>query len=161
MMQRLGSFILAGLVIGCGGDRITTSAHDMALVGKLCTPADSRADAWKMPIAKMSEAGTFNVTMLKSEQNIPLIGDTTKWTLQIADATGATISNAQVSVMPWMPDHHHGTTIKAAATPMATAGQYQIAPLYFFMAGYWQVTFTITTPTATDKVVFSLCLTDA
>jgi hypothetical protein len=162
-MQRLGSFgfMLAGLLIGCGGDKAMTSAPDMALVGKLCTPADPRADAWKLPLAKASAMGSFNVTLLKSQENIPLIGDTTTWTLQIADPSGAMISNADVSVLPWMPDHHHGTSVKAAAKAMATAGQYQVTPLYLFMAGYWTITFTITTPAATDTVVFSLCLTDA
>jgi hypothetical protein len=161
MTYRLCILAFALLVVGCGGDKMSSTAHDMALVGKLCTPADSRADAWKLPIDKMSAMGAFKVTLLSSVQHIPLIGDTSMWTLQIADASGAMVSHAEVTVLPWMPDHHHGTTVKASATPMATAGQYSVTPLYLFMAGYWTVTFTIATPTATDTVVFSLCLTDA
>jgi hypothetical protein len=158
-MFRLGIFA-AVIALGCGGNNAATHA-DMTLVGKLCSPADARADAWTLPIVKQSQAGKFTVTLLSSQQHIPLIGDNTTWTLQIADATGAMVSGADVKVLPWMPDHHHGTSIIASSTPMATAGQYQITPLYLFMAGYWTITFTITTPSATDTVVYSICLTDA
>ena len=163
MRYRLALAILGGLV-GCGGNGAgVTSGPDMAtapLVGKLCT--DARADAWTLPIHKTSEKGTFAVTLMASQAPVPVIGDNhTTWTVQVADPNGAPLAGATLTATPYMPDHHHGTSVPAAVTPAATAGQYTIEPLYFFMAGYWQITIAITAGDVSDSVVFSLCLTDA
>ncbi|HWE28725.1 MAG TPA: FixH family protein [Polyangia bacterium] len=169
---------VVGCVSGCGGaDKSGTSTQmtgaDMStppVVGMLCT--DARADNWQLPIAKTSESGAYKVTLMSSAAAIPVIGDsTTTWTIAVADATtGAAVSGATISVLPWMPDHGHGTSVHAVVTEVAGApGQYALEPLYFFMAGYWTVTLTIDSAStagatdggASDKVVFSLCLTDA
>lgn len=161
-------------VSGCGGSGQTKSSQtavDMAaatqpIVGMLCT--DARADDWKLPLTKPTASGALKVTLLASQADIPVIGDSmTKWTIAVADATtGAPVTGAPVSVLPWMPDHGHGTSVKAVVTEdAATPGQYALEPLYFFMAGYWTVTITINGGSAdggaADSVVFSLCLTDA
>ncbi len=175
------AIVLSAFVAGCGGaDKPSTSGQmtgaDMSappLVGMLCV--DARADDWQLPLTKTTTGGAYKVTLVSSHAGIPVIGDsTTTWTIAIADATtGAPVQGATVAVLPWMPDHGHGTSVKAVVTESATTpGQYAMEPLYFFMAGYWQVTLTITADggNATsgaadggtaDKVVFSLCLTDA
>ena len=54
---------------------------------------------------------------------------------------GAPVSDAQVTVSLWMPEHGHG-----AAAPTATnegGGEYHIIPT-FTMAGLWEVTITAT-----------------
>ena len=170
-----GSSVVAG---GCGGAGQTTSgqtATDMAVatlpaVGMLCT--DVRADDWKLPLTKPTASGALKVTLLSSQADVPVIGDSkTTWTIAVADATtGAPVTGAAVSVLPWMPDHGHGTSVKAVVTESAsTPGQYALEPLYFFMAGYWTVTITVNGGSAgtaadggaADSVLFSLCLTDA
>ena len=45
-------------------------------------------------------------------------------------------------------------------TAAGAPGQYEVAPLYLFMAGYWTITLTITVGTVTDSVVYSLCLAE-
>ena len=172
------AIVLSAVVAGCGGsDKPTTSGQmtgaDMSapLVGMLCT--DARADNWQLPLTKPTTGGAYKVTLVSSHAGIPVIGDsTTTWTIAIADATtGAPVQGASIAVLPWMPDHGHGTSVRAVVTESAsTPGQYALEPLYFFMAGYWQVTLTITSDGnattgdadggAADKVVFSLCLTD-
>lgn len=64
-------------------------------------------------------------------------------------------------VCPWMPAHHHGTTVLASVSPDATPGQYTVTPLYLFMAGYWTVTLTLTSGSTTDTVAYSVCLSDS
>jgi YtkA-like len=162
---------------GCGGTGKTTSgqaAADLAVttlptVGMLCT--DARADNWQLPLTKPTASGALKVTLLSSQAGVPVIGDSkTTWTLAVADATtGAPLTGAALGVLPWMPDHGHGTSVKAVVTESAsTPGQYALEPLYFFMAGYWTVTITVhdagvaaADGGAADSVVFSLCLTDA
>ena len=168
---------VVGAISGCGGAAKSGTSTPMTgpdmsapIVGMLCT--DARADNWQLPIAKTSEGGAYKVTLMSSAAAIPVIGDsTTTWTIAVADATtGAAISGATITVLPWMPDHGHGTSVRAVVTENAGApGQYALEPLYFFMAGYWTVTLTIDSAStagdadggASDKVVFSLCLTDA
>jgi hypothetical protein len=162
MKYGLASLCIA-LLTGCGGAKaspdMTPAPHDMApIVGMLCS--DARADNWTLPIAKASKNGAFNVTLVDSTASPPIIGDLTKWTLQIADATGAMLDGATIAVKPWMPDHGHGTSVNATVMPVGAPGQYAITPLYLFMAGYWTVTFTITTGTTSDTVVYSVCLSD-
>jgi YtkA-like len=171
--MRRGSAIsfVAVLSLGltaCGGSD-NKSAPDMTMapptdlegaVGKVCSPFDTRTDVWTLPIAKMSANGSFAVSLLTSTKSPPLIGDLTSWTLQIADPQGAMVTGATITIKPWMPDMGHGTSAEALMTAGDTPGQYVIAPLYLFMAGYWTVTLTITSGTVTDTVVYSICLAD-
>jgi hypothetical protein len=150
----------------CGGtnhgaaDMTPAPPTDIAgVVGTLC--ADARADNWVLPIVKPSKNGAFNVSLLASAQSPPVIGDLTTWTLQIADAAGAMVDGATITIKPWMPDHGHGTDAVAHVMPAGTTGQYTITPLYLFMAGYWTITFTITNGAVTDTVVYSVCLSDS
>lgn len=149
----------------CGGVE-TTRVVDMAGPvdlqegpGTLC--ADPRADAYQVPLAKSSAAGRFTVTLVESVPGPPNIGTDT-WTLQVADMQQQPINNAMIAVKPWMPDHGHGTGVKATVTPSDSDGHYSVTPLYLFMAGYWVVTFTITPSdgSAADTVAFSFCLAD-
>jgi hypothetical protein len=69
-------------------------------------------------------------------------------------------------VSPYMPDHGHGTSI----TPVATgegSGDYQVAPLYLFMSGYWEITLSMLAPPSgadagasgpPETVVFKTCI---
>jgi len=89
-------------------------------------------------------------------------GDITSWRLLVERATtGAPITGATITAKPWMPDHGHGTSVRAVITEEAVAGQYTAAPLYLFMAGLWQIMFTIDDGTTRDEVVYAVCLADA
>jgi YtkA-like protein len=152
-------------VAACGGsnhdaaDMTPAPPDSLPLVGKLCV--DTRADNWVLPIAKPSVNGSFQVTLLASAASPPVIGDLTDWTLQVADAKGAMVTGATITATPFMPDHGHGTSAVAHVTADVTAGQYDVMPLYLFMAGYWTITFTITDGSVTDTVVYSVCLADS
>ncbi len=159
MMQRLAvAFLVA--VAGCGGSGKPAPMPDMApAVGLLCV--DARADSWALPIVKTSKNGAFQVTLVASAASPPIIGDLTTWTLQVADTQGTMVDNAAIAVKPWMPDHGHGTDVKATVSAGDAPGQYKITPLYLFMAGYWTITFTITNGAGvSDSVVYSVCLSD-
>ena len=167
MRHRLhcGLFVFVA-TIGCGGPASTPApdlspppSSDLAVGGTLCS--DPRADPYMANLTKPSAKGTFQVTLVDSVPGPPAIGNDT-WTLQITDASGAATTGATITVKPWMPDHGHGTSVNATVTPAGANGTYTVTPLYLFMAGLWQLTFTITsTSGATDQVVFSYCLAEA
>ncbi|GAC1352272.1 MAG: hypothetical protein NVS3B20_22550 [Polyangiales bacterium] len=79
------------------------------------------------------------------------------WILRVLDKTDHAVTDAVVDVKPFMPDHGHGTSVLAKASPTAD-GTYRVAPLYMFMPGLWQVTFTAKTGDLTDSAVFTFCI---
>ena len=56
--------------------------------------------------------------------------------LAITDQTGAPVSGATLTVVPWMPAHGHGASVQATITETAP-GVYAAAPLDFYMSGAW------------------------
>jgi hypothetical protein len=56
--------------------------------------------------------------------------------LAITDQTGAPVSGATLTAVPWMPAHGHGASVQAAITE-TTPGVYVATPLDFYMSGAW------------------------
>jgi hypothetical protein len=86
------------------------------------------------------------------------------WTVEIDRAdTLAGVDGLTVSVSPYMPDHRHGTT-PVGVTPVGAGGDYTIAPLNLYMAGYWEITVSLVDPTADagagESVMVPICVPD-
>jgi hypothetical protein len=80
--------------------------------------------------------------------------------MTVSDASDAPLASAITTIKPWMPDMGHGTSIVPSASNDSSVGSYSVTPLYFFMAGFWATTFTLTDGATTDTVVYSVCLAD-
>jgi len=63
--------------------------------------------------------------------------------LSFADATGAPASGLDLTVVPWMPAHGHGTSVTPTVTETAP-GVFVATPLYLFMPGSWELRMTTT-----------------
>jgi hypothetical protein len=67
---------------------------------------------------------------------------------------------ASVPADPFMPQHGHG----ASTVPTITAqgdGQFSVAAIDFFMAGYWELYLDLTPPGgAADPLTFKICIPD-
>jgi hypothetical protein len=135
---------------GGGGGAGTTSEA-------LCD-SDSRAMAYAAGLSATSSDGTLKVSIAGAQPAPPEKGINT-WTVQLTDGSGNPVSEAAVSVTPWMPDHGHGSSIVPQVMPTKSAGTYQVTLLDLFMPGIWQVTFDVTSPSSQDeKVTFSFCI---
>ena len=171
-MSRLYSSIVVAAValVGCGGGPPPVTSGDAstgpdmsreadlsATGGQLCV--DPRADTWALPITKSSMNGSFKVSLTSADFSPPIIGVNT-WQMTVADASDAPVTGAITTIKPWMPDMGHGTSVVPSATDGSTAGSYAVTPLYFFMAGFWATTFSLTSGATTDTVVYSVCLAD-
>jgi len=143
------------LLLGCGDGGPV--ALDMTVPPSICAN-QTGADTYAQGLQKKGAQGLFTVTLLASQPGPPAVGVNT-WNLQVRDAGGATRADLQIKALPWMPEHNHGTSVKAAVTPVDTDGTYTVTPLYLYMAGLWQVTLQLQTPTlAADQVIFTFCL---
>ncbi len=155
MRTFLCALALAGLAVGCGGSSSNpppTTTNPTGLCAK-----ETRADPYTPPMMK---AGTgFQVKFLDSDP-APPAKDNNNWTIEITDANGSPIDGATITVVPYMPDHGHGTSVKPTIVPMGS-GKYQIQNVYMYMPGLWQTTIGVTMPGAmksAGSVMYSFCV---
>ena len=83
------------------------------------------------------------------------------WSLSGVVAKGLKpLDGVTIDVVPFMPDHGHGTSIDAVVTPADSgAGEYSISRVNLWMPGLWQVTLRTQAGGATDDVVLAFCIT--
>jgi hypothetical protein len=115
---------------------------------------DTRADTFTANMKKAGKDGLFNFVLVAGDPAPPGKGTNT-WTLRVLDASSAAVPSATITIKPFMPGH--GSSIVAQSTAQSD-GSYQITPLYFFMPGLWQVTFTAQTAAGKDSAVFTFCV---
>ena len=101
---------------------------------------DPRVDEVEVGLTKEGDA--VSISLLGATPSEPIRGDNA-WTLRVTDAAGAPLEDFTVAVQPWMPDHGHGTT-QAAEITYRDAGEVHFDPLHLYMAGLWELRFTIT-----------------
>ena len=104
-------------------------------------------------------SGALIVKLLESVPGPPVKGTDT-WTIEVDQVdTGTPIEGLDVAVVPYMPDHMHGTN-PVGVTP-AGAGTYTLAPVYLYMSGFWQVTVKLggaAVAAGTDSAVIPICI---
>ena len=61
------------------------------------------------------------------------------WHIEITDADGKPVSNAQITVGGGMPDHDHGLPTQPQVTEEVRAGTYLLEGMRFHMPGKWQI----------------------
>lgn len=148
-LLRLGmwSFVAAAAAACSGG-------HDDDGESYNCEAEDRDEDF----VAGMEKTGGETTFKLVSSTPAPPTRGDNAWIVEIR--TAAAPYGGPVEVTPFMPDHRHGTSIEAVATPVAgTPGQYDVTPVNLFMPGLWEITVeTQPTPTSGDSVVFRFCV---
>ena len=73
------------------------------------------------------------------------------WTISLTDSNNVAVSDATLTVVPFMSVHGHGTSPSSfTASQGEQAGEYIFTELNFIMAGTWEMTFTISVDTQTD-----------
>jgi len=128
----------------------------------LTCDTDTRAMPYRpgMEVDSSAMPPVFAVKLLESAPGPPVKGRNT-WTIEIDElSTGAPLDGVALTVMPYMPDHQHGTT-PVTVTP-AGSGTYTLWPVNLYMSGVWQVRFTIVAADVaggtTDTAVIPVCI---
>ncbi|MDB4947035.1 MAG: hypothetical protein JWP97_6569 [Labilithrix sp.] len=157
---RTSGLVLA-LVLACVAGAACTSSDGNepgapdAATSTACA-ADTRKDVYAPGLAK-STAAALTVKVLDAVP-APPAKLTNTLTLQVLDAGGKPLDGASLSVVPFMPDHGHGSAVKPSVTAKG-GGTYEVTNLYFPMPGLWRVTVSITLPdAAAQDAVFSFCV---
>jgi hypothetical protein len=145
--------LIPSVLAACGGGDDDGYADD----GSYDCATEDRADVFAVGLARPGEKGTLTVRLMASTPAPPSRGDNT-WSIELVDAAGAPVTGAAVEVVPFMPDHRHGTGIKAKITEQG-AGLYQAAPVNLWMPGLWEITVEATPAGgAEDRAVFRFCI---
>jgi hypothetical protein len=146
--------LLLGVGCGSSGGGGPTPQSD---AGNLITcQNDPRVATYTPGLSVTSTSGTRKFILLSSQPAPPARGTNT-WQLRITDAAGQNEPGLSVSVLPFMPDHGHGTSVNASVTANPD-GTYTAAPLYFFMPGVWRVTFATPPNQMNDVADFFFCV---
>src|SRR5579862_4509293 len=138
----------------CGGSKTGEGVPD---AGYDCA-TDTRGETFSAGMSKAGTQGLMTFKMMSSTPAPPARGDNT-WELDIVDSTGAPVAGATVTVVPFMPDHNHGTSIKAQVTE-TSPGHYEATPVNLWMVGFWQITVEAKPAGsgAPDAVPFNFCI---
>lgn len=141
----------AALLGACGGGGNSADHADSALSCAL----ETRDDDFSIGLEK--DDGDFKFMLMAADPAPPAKGDN-DWTLQILGADDQPVDSASIKVTPFMPDHGHGTPIKAQVTDQGD-GMYDLDPVNLWMPGLWEVTLDLTTNAdETATVVYRFCI---
>lgn len=122
------------------------------MVGGSCV-SEARADTYAVGLEKVSASGKLHVTLLDMRPAPPQKGDNA-WTIAVRDDAGAPVSDAALTLTPFMPDHAHGSAVTPVVAPTDENGNYSVDEIYLPMAGYWELTVRL----GEEQVVFGVCI---
>jgi hypothetical protein len=158
VIANCSTLMLAGaFAVGCGGQNATDPGVDGSALYSCAT--ETRAVPYTPNLSRPSLSGHSTAILVKSDPATPTKG-LNDWTLKILDASGMPEGGLTIKAVPWMPDHGHGPSVQPVVTPVnGQAGTYLASPVYLFMGGYWEVTFTWQPATgAQESAVFPICI---
>ena len=140
------------LIIALGG-----CSADTAEEPTKANPAT--VDTYHAGIEKVGEAGLVKLAIDSALPAPPAKADN-EWVVSLRHVSGPALDNAQLNVVPFMPEHGHGSSKKPVVTPLG-AGRYRLAPVNFMMPGLWETTIQINlADKRKDKVVFRFMIAD-
>jgi hypothetical protein len=147
-------FVTAG-ALGCSSS--TDAEPSEARRSTFCSSEENVAPEFAMPMIEMGDQQLFEVSIVKADPPAPAQGSNV-WTVQVNDAAGDPVEDAELTVKCSMPGHNHGCAVRPTVTNLGD-GKYQFDPLIFTMSKNWNVTFTVQGVDGTsDFARFSLCI---
>jgi hypothetical protein len=122
-----------------------------------CSSATSGASDGTFPadpyVSVASDSGALRVAVRTSPSQPPPRG-TCEVEMTITDPSGAPVDGLALAVVPWMPAHGHGSSVKPSVAPEGQ-GKYLLSDVNLFMPGTWELRTSIS-GTVTDHVAPSL-----
>ena len=176
MQPGLRGAMVACALAACGGDAPATvdAALDAAVPvdatvdaapdadvtpdGSTICLTEDRDDPYVPGMEKVGANG-YRVALGASVPGPPEKGDN-HWTVQVHDATGAAVNDLGIDVIPFMPDHGHGTPVAEIVTATGAEGLYEIDRVNLWMRGLWtnRVVLRDAQGAELDRVTFAFCI---
>src|SRR5688572_14991415 len=128
-------FLISGVILvlgACAEDHDDGTSYNCE--------AETRDDEFVIGLVKPGESSRIEFKLLSSDPAPPARGNNT-FILQLSTMAAPVmpVEGASLNIMPFMPDHQHGTGIPVVTTPMTEAGQYKLDPVNLWMPGLWEV----------------------
>ncbi len=144
--------LVLGIVVACSSEH--ASSHSAS--PETACSRDTRKDTFLPGLEKKS--ASLSVTLLESKPGPPVKGSN-EMVFLVADGAGNPIDGAIVTVVPWMPDHAHGSATKPVVSASG-GGIYRAASVNLTMAGLWQIKVGVQRSAngPTDEAMFQFCL---
>lgn len=119
---------------------------------------ETRADTFVAGLSRTTSTGAFELSFVEASP-VPPDRGLNRWLLELKEASGGLVDDAELRVRPWMPDHGHGSN-PPYLFPAATGapGRYQLESMDLFMSGFWQFTIRVERGEQSDELVFSFCI---
>jgi hypothetical protein len=118
---------MAVIAAGCGGEPAGSSPT-------ASFPAD--------PFQVLTSVGAqFLVALRAAPEQPPALGINTIQ-YQVTDQMGAPVTGLAITVMPWMPAHGHGGSVRPTVIEQG-GGVYEAANVVLFMPGRWELRTTL------------------
>jgi len=122
---------------------------------------ETRDDDFAVGLSKVGSSSALGFTLMTANPAPPIRGDNT-WVIQVNQVSGGVagspVDGIEMTVTPFMPDHGHPAAKTVTIEATGTAGQYELAPINFWMPGLWETTIEAASPSADDEVVFRFCI---
>ena len=151
---------LASLLVAlsaCGDDH--DSGHSSGGTSGTADTAcarDTRKDTYA---AGLSKAGAALTVKILDAQPAPPAKGTNTFTVQVLDGAGKPVDGATLAIVPFMPDHGHGSAVVPEVVAVGSEGKYTVSKVYLAMAGLWELRVSVQAPGATtSEVTFAFCL---
>jgi hypothetical protein len=90
-----------------------------------------------------SDTGGYTVSVHSAPDAMPTRGVNTLRLDVTRVADGAPVSGLELDVVPWMPAHGHGASVKPTVAPGSVPGSYTVSNVALFMPGLWEIRTTI------------------
>ena len=130
-MMRGSCAVCAVLLAACG-----TAEEPTAVQAVDDDPTCADRGVELTPELTLEAEPELEVTLVSLSPSSPVVGDNS-WQVRLRQH-GALVEGATLRVVPWMPDHSHGST-KTVRVSELLPGYYELSPINFRMPGYWEV----------------------
>jgi len=96
--------------------------------------------------------------VIEAEPSSPLKGSNA-WTVALTSDAGEALTGCAIHLVPFMPDHGHGSNEVDSVELESTPGHYALEGFELSMPGYWELNAEVTCPTLEpDELTFDLWL---
>ncbi len=145
-MKTITVLFLSALLISCA-----PTAKNTRIDEKHVHEQGEFTKHYKESLFQLSEKGMYSVELVLKEPELKTGINAVD--IIIHDKTDRDVVDADITVVPWMPEMGHGVFEKPVITERG-GGVYTVDNIILIMSGYWELRITIKEASFVDKAVF-------
>ena len=145
--------------VSCTGGSVPTHSREAGSDSGADLPCNGRGQVLEDLVVRQSfDGGPALELVLREATPLPAAVGNNSWLFSLSlDGEQLTGYADAMTVIPFMPDHDHGTPTPVEISE-ESAGHYRLQPVHLRMAGYWELTVAVESEDLDAHLVFSLCV---